>query len=423
MTSSRRPDVASPRKPRQPRSAPHPGGRRIRVLVVDDSLVARTVVGRTLAGEPDIEVVGYASNGALALERCREHTPDVVVLDVEMPGLSGLDVLRALRAMERPPAVVMLSAKLQGDSMLSLECLGLGAAAYVPKPPAGFAAGEADEFVREFLVTKIRRIAPFDESAPAAPSRSEPARRRLERAKRAADAGAIELAEVVAPSEVVARSRPRERPARVQRDAPVEVVAIAASTGGPTALRAVLSGLPAGFPVPILIVQHMPPIFTERLARQLDASSALRVREAAGSESLRAGDVWLAPGDRHLCIDGAGDGARIALSEAPPENSCRPPADVLFRCVARAFGVGVLAVVLTGMGQDGLVGSECIVAAGGRVIAQDQDTSSVWGMPRKIEEAGLADVVLPLGDIAAELRSRVRPQRGEVAGRPRELIA
>lgn len=399
------------------------------MLVVDDSLVARTVVGRILAGEPDIEVAGYASNGALALERCREHTPDVVVLDIEMPGLSGLDVLRALRATERPPAVVMLSAKLQGDSMLSLECLGLGAAAYVLKPSTGFTAGEAEAFVREVLVTKIRRVAPFDEGAPITPVRSTQPPPRLQRAR------AVPVAENDAPAEVVAaigvtapvarppQPAPAERPARVQRHAPVEIVAIAASTGGPTALRVLLTGLPADFPVPIVVVQHMPPVFTERLAQQLDASTPLRVREAKGGEPLCAGDVWLAPGDRHLCIDGTGDRARIALSEAPPENSCRPAADVLFRCVARAFGPGVLAVVLTGMGQDGLVGSECIAAAGGRVIAQDQETSSVWGMPRKIEEAGLADVVLPLGGIAAELQRRVRARQTEAIARPRELIA
>jgi two-component system chemotaxis response regulator CheB len=200
-------------------------------------------------------------------------------------------------------------------------------------------------------------------------------------------------------------SAPEDRPRA--RSAPVEIVAIASSTGGPNALAAIIPQLPASLLVPILIVQHMPPVFTRCLAERLDASSVLRVREAQGGEALKPGSVWVAQGDRHLEVAATARGVETVLTQAEPENSCRPAADVLFRSVAKAYGRGVLGVVLTGMGQDGLRGAQEIVSAGGTVISQSRKSCVVWGMPRAVEEAGLVDATFDLPDLAAEIRRRV----------------
>ncbi|HXE57027.1 MAG TPA: CheB methylesterase domain-containing protein, partial [Gemmatimonadales bacterium] len=199
------------------------------------------------------------------------------------------------------------------------------------------------------------------------------------------------------------------------QDARVEVVCVGVSTGGPNALAALLPALPADFPVPVLIVQHMPPLFTKLLADRLSTQSRIPVREASGGEPLTPGTAWLAPGDRHLVVVPDTDGPRLRLTLDPPENSCRPAVDVLFRSVAAVFGGRALGVILTGMGQDGLRGSEEIRRAGGRILAQDQATSVVWGMPGFVASAGLADRVLPLDQIAPEIVRRVgelRPLAG-----------
>jgi two-component system chemotaxis response regulator CheB len=198
----------------------------------------------------------------------------------------------------------------------------------------------------------------------------------------------------------------RERAGRGSRRA--EVVAIGISTGGPNALASLLARLPADCPAPVLIVQHMPPMFTRLLALRLDAGSALDVREAVSGQVARPGQALLAPGDWHLAVERHGDEVRVVTHQEPPENSCRPAADVLFRSAARAFGAAALGVVMTGMGQDGLRGSREIHQAGGRLLAQDEESSVVWGMPGAVVRAGLADRVLPLDQLAAEIVRRVR---------------
>ncbi len=342
---------------------------RIRVLVVDDAVVVRRMVSDALASDPELEVVGTAANGRLALARLPELRPDVITLDVEMPELDGLETLRTLRKSYPRLPVIMFSTLTERGAAATLDALALGANDYVTKPSNVGSATLAQQRIRDELIPKIkswcrRPASPAGASAPAILNR--PAR----------------------PAASVARA---------------EILAVGVSTGGPNALAELLGGLPADFPIPVVIVQHMPPVFTRLLAERLDARSPLAVREAAGGEELAAGGVWLAPGDYHLEVTRRQGRLYSRLHQEPPENSCRPAVDVLFRSVAAVHGPGALAVIMTGMGQDGLRGCEAIRQAGGRVFAQDEATSVVWGMPGAVVRANLAEQILPLGELAAAI--------------------
>jgi two-component system chemotaxis response regulator CheB len=345
---------------------------KIRVLVADDAVVFRRMVADELAADPAIEVVGTAANGRIALAKLAQLTPDLVVLDVEMPELDGLATLKEIRKTHPRLPVVMFSALTERGAEATLDALALGATDYFPKPAGGLT--ESLRVIREELVPEIKALCgkPAPTALPTAPVVAAPAGR-------------------------------------------VDVVAVAASTGGPNALADLFAALPADFPVPVVIVQHMPPVFTRLLAERLSARHPLRVEEGRPGGALRPGHAWIAPGGHHMIVarDAAGD--RVLTTQEPPENSCRPAADVLFRSVARAYGPSALAVVLTGMGQDGLRGCEAIRAAGGRVVVQDETTSVVWGMPGFVARAGLADRVLPIGQIAPEIVRRVAA--GREAGR------
>lgn len=348
----------------------------IRVLPVDDSVVVRRAIAELLGGAADVEVQRAAQSGAIALQRIRECAPDVVLLDVEMPEMSGLQTLAEIRRLHPRLPVIMFSASTDRGSSTTVEALALGASDYLVKPTS-LGGGAAAPATRDELLRKVRALGrPWS--------------------------GAAALSSCPAAS-------PR-RPGRLLRG-PVDALAIGCSTGGPNALTAVLAELPADLPVPVLIVQHMPPMFTGLLAERLDKGCALTVREAVDGARLAAGDVWLAPGGKHMVVERRAQGVFVRLTEEPPENSCRPAVDPLFRSVVRAYGAKVLGVVLTGMGQDGLRGCEAIVEAGGQVLAQDEATSVVWGMPGAVASEGLADAVLPLGGIAAEISRRVAAGR------------
>jgi two-component system, chemotaxis family, protein-glutamate methylesterase/glutaminase len=349
--------------------------RRTRVLVVDDSSVIRRLLTDILSADPQIEVVGTAPNATLALAKIQQSMPDVVTLDVEMPDVNGLELLVQIRKLAPKLAVIMFSALTQRAAATTLEALALGATDYVTKP-AGTGSREASiEQVRRELLPKIKILG------------------------RVPGAGATP----VATSEVKLTRPPTTAPRRSER---LEVVAVGSSTGGPNALAALFQEIPANLPVPVVIVQHMPPLFTEMLATRLGATCKLRFREAHDGDELGPGGVWIAPGDHHMRVVREGNKVKVALNREPPENSCRPAVDVLFRSVAATFGAHSLAVVLTGMGQDGLRGCESIRAAGGQIIVQDEATSVVWGMPGYVARAGMAEKILPLGDIAAELLRR-----------------
>ena len=342
---------------------------KIRVLVVDDAVVFRRLVADELAADPAIEVVGTAANGRIALAKLPQVNPDIVILDVEMPELDGLATLKEIRKTYPKLPVVMFSALTERGAAATLDALSLGATDYFPKPAGGPA--ESLRVIREELIPEIKALcgrAAVPTAVPLPPAPAGPASR-------------------------------------------VDVVAVAASTGGPNALADLFAGLPADFPVPVVVVQHMPPMFTRLLAERLSARHGLRVEEGRPGGVLRPGHTWIAPGDYHMAVARDGTEVRVTTNQDPPENSCRPAADVLFRSVAKAFGPSALVVVLTGMGQDGLRGCEAIRAAGGRVLAQDEATSVVWGMPGYVVRAGLADRVLPLALIAPEVVRRVRAGR------------
>lgn len=346
----------------------------VSVLVVDDSAVVRTLVTRVLSDDPGIRVVGTAANGRIALEKVARLAPDLVTLDIEMPVMDGLETLRELRRIAPRLPVVMFSTLTERAAAATLDALALGASDYVTKPTNLSAPAEALAAVRDQLVPKIKALT--GRTAPAVVSTPRP---------RAA----------VRP---VVGSGPSREP---------HVVAIGASTGGPDALAAVVEALPAGLPVPVLVVQHMPPVFTRLLAQRLDRVAGVRVREAVDGEPVTPGTVLLAPGDRHLAVRREGNAVRVALSDAPPENHCRPAVDVLFRSVADVFGAHTLGVVLTGMGQDGLRGAEHLVEAGATVWAQDAASSVVWGMPGAVVGAGLATKVLAIGEVAPAVAAAV----------------
>jgi two-component system chemotaxis response regulator CheB len=348
---------------------------KIRVLVVDDAVVFRRMVADELSADPAIEVVGTAANGRIALAKLPQVNPDLVILDVEMPELDGLATLREIRKTHPRLPVIMFSALTERGAAATLDALALGATDYFAKPTGAGGLDGSLQVIRDELIPEIKALCGRAAAVPAvavAPAPPPPAR----------GAGRI------------------------------EVIAIGTSTGGPNALADLFAGLPADLPVPVVIVQHMPPMFTRLLAERLSAQSALRVEEGRSGGVLRPGHAWIAPGGHHMVVARDGAAARVLLHQDPPENSCRPAADVLFRSVAQAFGPAALAVVLTGMGQDGLRGCEAIRAAGGQVIAQDEATSVVWGMPGFVAKAGLADKVMPLALIAPEVVRRVRAGRG-----------
>jgi two-component system chemotaxis response regulator CheB len=340
------------------------GTRRIRVLVVDDSAVMRSLLRMALDTNPRIEVVGSAAHGEEGLAEYDRLKPDLALLDIEMPGMNGLDVLSSIRLRDRRVPVIMCSTLTWRGARITLDALSRGATDYVTKPAAqsGFREG-VGTLARE-LVPKI--LALFPKVTPPLPMQS-----------------------------TQAASGPGYRGGPVPR-----VVVIGVSTGGPAALEVFLPRIPASFALPILIVQHMPRLFTGLLAERLNGLCAVRVREAASGVKPEPGVVEIARGDWHLEL--ARD-FRLRLHQNEPENFCRPSVDALFRTAAVATGGRLLGVILTGMGSDGLAGCRAIRAAGGTVFAQDAATSVIWGMPGAVVNAGLANKILPLEGMAGEI--------------------
>jgi two-component system chemotaxis response regulator CheB len=368
--------------------------KKIRALVVDDAVVVRRMVSDVLAEDPDIEVVGTAANGRIGLQKITQVNPDIVTLDVEMPELNGLETLKAIRQTHPTLPVIMFSTLTARGASETLEALSLGASDYVTKPANVGSVNLAQQRIRDELIPKVKALCKHEEAAPRVVE--PPPRLRLVNDPRPAARSAM-------PPPLVAR------PA-----ASVDIVTIGVSTGGPNALAVLLPALPKSFSVPIVLVQHMPPMFTKLLAERLDSQSELHVVEAAGGEALQPGWVYIAPGNFHMVIQRKGTSVVTALNQLPPENSCRPAVDPLFRSVSQVYGAHTLGLVLTGMGQDGLRGAEDIRAAGGHVLVQDEATSVVWGMPGFVAKAQLADRVLPLQEIAGELIRRTT-QTGRMA--------
>ncbi|MEO8840358.1 MAG: chemotaxis response regulator protein-glutamate methylesterase [Kofleriaceae bacterium] len=329
------------------------------MLVVDDSAVVRRLVGDALAEEPDIEIVATAANGKLALERLERTPCDLVTLDVEMPELDGLQTLGLLRKKYPKLPVIMFSSQTSRAAAATIDALSLGANDYVTKPEGGLE--QLRECIELDLIPKIKALC-FSR---------------------------------------ITVLMPIERP---ESEAKVTAVAIGVSTGGPQALHTMLAKIAAPFTVPIFIVQHMPATFTSMLASRLAATSPLPVHEVVTPTRIEPGHVYLARGDHHLVVERG----VVHTNQDPPERSCRPSVDVMFRSVAAAYGAGCLGVVMTGMGNDGTRGAEAIRARGGTVIVQDQASSVVWGMPGAVARAGYAHAMVPLDDLAGEIQRRVR---------------
>jgi two-component system chemotaxis response regulator CheB len=351
----------------------------ISVLVVDDSVVVRRLIVDALSDAPGIRVAGTAANGRTALTKVDQLAPDVITMDVEMPEMDGVTCVRELRRRHARIPVIMFSTLTAAGAAATLDALAAGASDYVTKPSNSGSMVASVQAIREQLIPRIHALGgrvsfPYRAPTPTSPRRLAPA----------------------VPA-----------PAAPHRTGRFEVLAIGASTGGPDALTRVIGALPADLPVPVLVTQHMPPLFTRMFAERLNKLSAVRVVEAGEHMPVRPGSVYIAPGDRHLEVFRRGTEVVTRLSGAPPENSCRPAVDVMFRSVAQTYGGNSLAVILTGMGQDGRRGAEVLRGGGSEIIAQDETTSVVWGMPGAVVTAGLADTVLPLDSIASHLTSRI----------------
>jgi two-component system chemotaxis response regulator CheB len=353
--------------------------RPVRILIVDDSAVARKLLNDLLASDPETVVAGSAGDGRQALLRIRDLKPDLVTLDIDMPGMDGLEALVEIRKLYPKLPVIMVSTLTERGAMVTLDALARGASDYVAKPSPSETPERSHERVRKELIRKIKSLCA--ERAPQPQPQLRPAFTRLS-------------------------GRPQPR---------IDVIAIGTSTGGPGALSELIPQLPADLPVPIVIVQHMPPLFTRLLAERLNAIAPLEVREGKEGEKLRGGQVWIAPGDLHMTVARKGTDFLLGLNRDPEENSCRPAVDVLFRSVAQTYGANVLAVVLTGMGSDGTQGAAAVREAGGEVIVQDEESSVVWGMPGKVVAASLADHIFPLSRIAPEVVRRVSIRRAFAA--------
>ena len=343
-----------------------------RVLLVDDAVVVRKVLSKAIGEDPDLEVAATAPNGRIGLVKFTSSKPDIILLDIEMPEMDGLETVRELRKLDARVPIIMFSSLTERGAAVTLEALALGATDYATKPSNVDGAATFETVTHE-LIPKIRALCHLP----------------------------VVQGGVIAPLPQLPRPRPAPGPPRLL--SPAKIVIIGVSTGGPDALAHVVPLLPEQFPVPILIAQHMPPIFTSMLATRLTAKSALPVRECVSGETISSGCAIIAPGDFHMVVQQESGAVYLRTHQGPRENFCRPSVDVLFRSVASVYRERALAVVLTGMGQDGLRGCEMLRAAGARIYVQDEATSVVWGMPGFVAKAGLADKILPLDQIAAEI--------------------
>jgi len=356
------------------------------VMVVDDSVVIRGLISRWIASEPDMVVAASLRTGLDAVNQIERVDPDVAVLDIEMPELDGISALPLLLAKKRNLIIIMASTLTRRNAEISFKALSLGASDYIPKPESTREATAAETFHHDLiqkirsLGAKVRRRAPAPASPPLAPS--------LDRSPRLAPAP-------VAQPQLLRRAFSHQAP---------RALLIGSSTGGPQALMALVAEIGAVIDrFPVLITQHMPPTFTTILAEHLARASHRPAHEAIDGEIVKPGTIYLAPGGRHMRVVRHGAETAIALDDGPPVNFCKPAVDPLFTSAIDVWQGGVLAVVLTGMGSDGMRGGKEIVAAGGSVIAQDEASSVVWGMPGAAANAGICAAVLPLNQIAPKL--------------------
>ena len=377
---------------------------KVRVLIVDDSAVMRKIIASALQKEPSIEIAGYAANGLQAIEAVQTCNPDVVTLDIEMPEMDGLTALREIRKENKYLPIIMFSSLTHKGAQAAVMALTAGASDYVGKP-ANATGGIDDAFkvLENELIPKIIGLAKRVKS-----------RRAREGATEAPKSIAVTAPKTVIAAKPTAPIKTSSLASKISKVTsgvlakPAEAVCIGVSTGGPEALMQVFGAFNAPLSVPIFIVQHMPADFTALLAARLSATGVMTVKEAEEGEIAEPGMVYIAPGGFHMTLSRPGTKTIIHLNTEPPENSCRPAVDVLFRTAADVYGNSLLTVMLTGMGYDGLKGSQVVKEKGGQLIAQDEATSVIWGMPGAVVQAGLADAVLPIDKITDEIIFRTR---------------
>ncbi len=347
---------------------------KIRTIVVDDSVVVRGLLAQILENEPDIEVTATAANGQMALSAISRNPVDVVILDIEMPVMDGLTALPLILKANPRVRVIMASTLTERGAEIVLKALSLGAADYLHKPSTGRTVQGIHQIAGE-LLRKVRALGNKSQAEPEPAEDWRP------------------ICSPIWPG---------------KRTGSPRVLAVGASTGGPNALARFLRDLGADFRLPILVVQHMPPIFTRFLAERFGNETKRESAEGVDGEVIKSGKIYVAPGGRHMVVAKAGNSEVIQIHEGPPENHCRPAVDPLFRSVAQAYGGDAIAVVLTGMGEDGKKGAEMLVKNGVKVLVQDRETSIVWGMPGAIAKAGLASAVLPLDKLAASVQEELK---------------
>ena len=363
----------------------------IKVLVVDDTIVYRKIVGDVLKEIPGVEVVGSANNGKIALSKINSLKPDLITLDIEMPEVNGIEVLQELKKHTDPPVVVMLSTLTQEGSEMTIKALELGAFDFVPKPSEGKMA-ENMEKVRTAIVPIVNAIKRRNETRLKIKSKLRPGR---------PEPRMPEPAPTPLQAQTAVRKVARSR---------AEVIGIGISTGGPNALTKMVPMLPKDLKAAVLIVQHMPPMFTASLANSLNNKAEIEVKEAAEGDAVEPGRILIAPGGKQMKIVAGADGLtrRIKITDDPPENSCRPSADYLFRSIAQHYVGRSTGVIMTGMGSDGSKGLVQMKNNGSTIIAQNEETCTVYGMPKEPVESGVADIVVPLEKIAEEIVKTVK---------------
>lgn len=401
-------------------------------MVVDDSAVIRKIVTSTLIREGDIEVVGTAASGKEAVARFRELHPDVITLDIEMPEMNGIEAVGHIRKIDQHIPIIMFSTLTEAGGQATLDALAMGATDYVTKPSNSSSIDASKDVIAHALVGKVRalgskRRSNHQHSAPGMLSPTHRPTITREAASHPQPTSALSVPGRSTTDRISTQSSDlsdsgqpaRNHTARIHSNMKrPSVVVVGISTGGPNALSEVIPALPANLGVPIVIVQHMPATFTRLLAERLDSKSRVNVREAVGGETLRPGDVYIAPGEHHLVINSNARGdLTLSLDNSAPVNSCRPSVDVLFHSAAK-LGSSVLALVMTGMGQDGFVGARELKSVGAEVVTQDEATSIVWGMPGYVTNAGLSDQVLALGSIAPFIARRCGSQSGSGINSP-----
>jgi two-component system, chemotaxis family, protein-glutamate methylesterase/glutaminase len=347
----------------------------IRVLIVDDDVISRMLLRTILEKESDFRVVGLAPTGERCITNIPLQKPDVVTLDIEMPGMGGIETLKQIRATWPDLPVIMYSSSTEQGAAVTLQALELGASDYVTKPQGRSVDAFPIEAMREKLLPMIRGLA-----------------------------GGVTK---TCPKTKAPKLRANLPGAARRPNNPIDVVTIGLSTGGPNALARVIPKIQGDLPVPLVMVQHMPKAFTGLLADRLNENSGLTVVEGQDGMELNAGTLYIAPGDFHMTVVKDGDVVRLALDQGPKVQSCRPAADVLFKSVDEVYGANTLAVVMTGMGCDGRDGCVALQKSGARVIIQDEETSVVWGMPGSVAEAGAHHGVFPLDDIANAINTQV----------------